>query len=102
MKPFAERFYKSRQWIECRKGYLTSVFGICERCERPALIVHHKIELTPENINDPEISLNWENLEALCQDCHNKEHHGSDWDVVREDVMFDEYGNLVESKPKIV
>lgn len=36
--------------------------------------VHHKKHLTPKNINDPEITLNWDNLELLCLDCHRKEH----------------------------
>lgn len=41
----------------------------------PAKIVHHKIWLTPKNIHEQSITLCWDNLEALCQDCHNKEHH---------------------------
>ena len=40
----------------------------------PADEVHHKIHLTPENINRPEVALNWRNLIALCKDCHLKEH----------------------------
>ena len=55
------------------QGYL------CERCIKkgeikPAVIVHHKIYLTPFNINDERVTLNPINLEALCKDCHNKEH----------------------------
>lgn len=56
--------------------------------------VHHKVYLTPDNINDPETTLSWDNLELLCAACHSKEHnekHG----VLREDVMFDENGDLV-------
>lgn len=58
------------------KGYL------CERHSKNgeivvAKIAHHKIYLTPENINDPAIAYAFKNLEALCQDCHNREHHGS-------------------------
>ena len=37
-------------------------------------IVHHKIELTPDNINDPDISLNHRRLMYLCHNCHNKIH----------------------------
>ena len=52
---------------------------LCERCMqegryKPAEIVHHKVYLTPENINNPAITLNWDNLEALCRDCHEAEH----------------------------
>ena len=35
--------------------------------------MHHKIYLTPQNINDPAVTLAEDNLELLCQDCHNKE-----------------------------
>ena len=56
---------------------------MCERCLEKGLInsgtkkqpleVHHKVRLTPENINNPEITLNWDNLELLCHDCHEEE-----------------------------
>lgn len=58
------------------------------------MIVHHKTELTPENINDPEITLGWQNLELLCLECHNKE-HGNAEEVVRDGLKFDERGDLV-------
>lgn len=79
MKEYAESFYKSNAWRQCRLSYLKSVGGLCERCYQkglfvPAKIVHHKIYITPDNITDPSITFNFNNLEALCQDCHNKEH----------------------------
>ena len=40
----------------------------------PGEIVHHKIELTPENINDPDIALSFGNLKLVCRECHAKEH----------------------------
>lgn len=36
--------------------------------------MHHKVRLTPANLNDPAVSLNWANLELLCDDCHKAEH----------------------------
>lgn len=36
--------------------------------------VHHKIVLTPENINDPTVTLNWDNLVLLCDKCHKAQH----------------------------
>jgi len=48
--------------------------GIC----RPGDIVHHIIELTPENINDPNITLCFDNLRLVCRDCHAKEHSQRD------------------------
>ena len=78
-KGFAEAFYTSTAWTRCARGYRQSVGGLCERCKEQGLItpaeeVHHKIHLTPENINRPEVALNWANLVALCKDCHMKEH----------------------------
>ena len=79
MKDYAKTFYKSAAWLHCRDGYIKSVGGLCERCLAkglivPGYIVHHKCYLTPDNINDPDVSLNWLNLEYLCHECHNQEH----------------------------
>ena len=79
MQPWAASFYKSRAWRDCRKGYAQSVGGLCERCLArgiyvPGRIVHHRVHLTPENISDASVSLSWDNLELLCDDCHNAEH----------------------------
>lgn len=94
MKEWAKHFYKSKAWRQCRDAYFIFRHGLCERCSSPGKIVHHKIWLTPQNIGDPNVSLNHEHLELLCQDCHNKEHHGSD--AVGDGLRFDEFGNLVE------
>lgn len=76
MKTWAKEFYLSASWQQVRKSYLMSQDYICERCGNPAKVVHHKKYLTEKTINIPEMSLGHDNLEALCQDCHNKEHHG--------------------------
>ena len=81
MKEYAERFYSSKAWKECRKAYRKQVGGLCERCLAEGrisagVIVHHKIYVTPENINRPDIILNPANLELLCRDCHAREHEG--------------------------
>ncbi|MFC3883763.1 HNH endonuclease [Bacillus songklensis] len=94
MKDYARKFYKSAAWRKCRDAYFLSQHGLCERCSDPGLIVHHKIYISPENINDPSITLNPKNLELLCQTCHNQEHHGKS-EVVRNGLRFDENGNLI-------
>ena len=75
-------FYNSRAWQLVRKEYLSQVGGVCERCYSrgiitPAYIVHHKEYITPTNYLDPSILLSHANLEALCLDCHNTEHHST-------------------------
>ena len=79
MQEYAEDFYKSKKWQACRDAYLRSVNMLCERClqdglMRPAEIVHHKKHITPKNINNPDITLNWNNLQAVCRKCHGELH----------------------------
>ena len=79
MREFAKEFYLSQAWKETRKAYAASAGGLCERCRAkglivPAEIVHHKIHLTPDNITDPNVALAWDNLEALCRQCHGDAH----------------------------
>ncbi len=99
-REFAKSFYNSKAWKECREAYKRSVYELCERCLAngkyvPGDEVHHKIPLTPENINNPEITLSFENLELLCPSCHSIEHNKK-YEAIREDVMFDENGDLVK------
>ena len=82
MKEYAKQFYKSAAWQQCRKGYIKSVGGLCEDClargiYTPGIVVHHINPITPENIRDPAVTLSYDNLRLVCQDCHAKEHHPS-------------------------
>ena len=70
--------YKTTAWEKTRAAFLSSKHFCCERCGKPAVIVHHKTYITDDNEDNPEITLNWNNLEALCVDCHNKEHFEKD------------------------
>ena len=87
-KEFARKFYSSKAWQECRNEYIKTVHYLCENCMRkgiykPAEIVHHKIELTPMNIDNPELTLGFDNLEAVCRECHSEYHDiHSRWDSV--------------------
>ena len=96
---FSYKFYKSKAWQDCRAGYIKSVYALCERCQCPGHIVHHKISLTPNNITNPVITLNWEQLEYLCLRCHNDEHGvGKPAEVIREGLCFDSKGDVVKSE----
>ena len=79
MKDFAAAFYKSKTWQRTREAYAKSRRHLCEVClakgvMTPAEIVHHKIEITPENIGNPDITLNWDNLQCVCRECHAVAH----------------------------
>src|SRR5690606_3153164 len=93
MKPWARKFYQSREWKRTREVYIRLRHGLCERGGAGGKIVHHKIYLTPQNINDPTVTLNFDNLELLCQECHNREHHMQD--PVADGLRFTEDGDLV-------
>lgn len=79
MKDYARRFYFSSAWRNTSRSYAKSVGRLCERCLNKGIIkagqlVHHKIPITPDNINDEKITLNWDNLQLLCRDCHAQVH----------------------------
>jgi hypothetical protein len=95
---FSKAFYNSKEWLICRDAYIKSVFGLCEDCKdrgiaRPGYIVHHTETLTPDNINDPNITLNHTRLRYLCLDCHNRVNNQG---VTSNDTMFDSNGQLVK------
>ena len=94
-REFSDAFYHSKVWKQCRTGFFKYKHGLCERCDKPGDIVHHKELLTPGNINDPNVTLNWNNLELLCQECHNNEHFEK-YSPLRHDVMFNDEGQLVK------
>lgn len=94
MKDFARIFYNGSQWRETQAAYMASQHYVCERCGSAARIVHHIRYLTPENITNLEVALGWDNLEALCIDCHNHEHLGDTLGMMG--TAFDGSGNLVQ------
>lgn len=76
---WASQFYGSTHWKKCRSGFISYKRGLCERClakgiVKPGRHVHHKIRLTAANITNPDVTLNWNNLELLCEECHEEEH----------------------------
>ena len=105
-----QSFYNSKAWKQMRKYIWLKQSLLCNRCHRAVYvdgisewipkekrligIVHHKNYLNNQNINDDNITLNENNLEGICIDCHNTEHLegiGS----TKNDVMFDKAGNLI-------
>lgn len=95
-KDYARSFYQSRKWKDTQKAYMLSKNYICERCGGVAIIVHHKTYISPTNIHDPNITLNWDNLEALCRTCHQNEHFLENKGVTAQGLKFDSNGNLVK------
>lgn len=74
-RDFAKPFYHSREWKHCQAEYIKAAHGLCELCLQkgiivPGVIVHHKIHLTPENVEIPEITTCFDNLMLVCRNCH--------------------------------
>ncbi len=93
--PEIAKRYKSKRWQKLRKEKLLQN-PCCERCAAkgiytPTQIIHHKEYVTDKNYHDERIFFNIENLESLCQECHNKEHFQGE-----EDYYFDSDGNLLK------
>lgn len=64
-----------------RKVYLAA-HPLCEKCLEQGIIrkseeVHHKRHLlSSKNLQEMKVlATDWENLEALCKECHMAEHH---------------------------
>lgn len=106
-KEWAKDFYASTLWRLNREYALKRDRYTCRRCGRLATVVHHKIHLTRDNISNPQISLNPDNLESLCDDCHKLEHDNERKDgnvsdeqkkirqLIQPDYKFDDNGNII-------
>lgn len=79
MREFARGFYNTVTWQNVREMVMKRDHWLCQDClgrgmYKGAEEVHHIIPLTPENIGDTSITLNPDNLIALCRDCHRLRH----------------------------
>lgn len=92
-------FYHLAAWRKLSRAFLLSKYYICERCGKPAEIAHHKQYITPANIHNPEITLNPDNLEALCMASHNAEHFGAGG-ATAAGLTFNENGDIVPTHNK--
>lgn len=120
-REFAKSFYKSQAWKRAREEYVDrrKAFdgGLCELCqEEPGTHVHHKIFLKPENIHDENITLNPENFQLMCYDCHQREHEaarriaqlnakqreGKRGVLIGGSYYYDEEGNIQPFRVRIV
>lgn len=71
--------YQKAEWEKIRKVVIVKANGLCERCSKkgvvkPGKIVHHKQWLNDKNNKDWNVAYNAENLEYICNDCHEEEH----------------------------
>ena len=79
-----EAFYTSWVWRKCRASFLKENGGLCQACWSkglitPAVEVHHIKPITPDNVDNPMITLDHSNLMALCDSCHDDMHRKKRW-----------------------
>lgn len=77
-KDFAKSFYNSKSWKAARTAYIKRRIsidgGLCETCKKqPGYIVHHKEELTEDNIDNVNVALSFSNMKYDCKYCHDRE-----------------------------
>ena len=106
----AADFYRSREWSELRKVLMferANANGdiICAECGRPIIkaydcIAHHVKEITFENLNDCNITLNPDNIELLHARCHNLRHSRFGFGHLRR--VFLVYGSPLSGKSSYV
>lgn len=103
-KEWAKPFYNSKAWKQARDLYIQMRIetdgGLCETCgEVPGYIVHHKIPLTPDNINDYDVSLKLDNFEYDCKSCHDQKEEHEGWNKkIKLLVEFDADGQPIPKK----
>lgn len=92
-KKFSAAFYKSKAWRSTREYVLRRDAFSCNDCGGRGNEVHHIVELTQDNINDPNVALNPSNLMTLCGTCHKKRTLGSA--AAADGYCFDANGQVV-------
>lgn len=91
-----EKFYQSIKWKRVRNYKRALARGVCEICGKAGWEVHHIVPVTIKNVDDPDISLNLNNLMLLCTSCHNSMRRKSK--QLRDDLEFDCNGNLIKKR----
>lgn len=105
-REFAKSFYLSKEWKKVRKAALIRDGYLCTKCGAPAEEVHHIIHITADNVGDPSVTLNLDNVVSLCKSCHFAEHTHDKANGIRRanglaevSYVFDDNGYLVEDIP---
>jgi hypothetical protein len=101
---WARTLYLSRAWVELRQRLILQRGPVCEQCgavvaDTSGLVGHHKVALTPQNVTDPTITLNPDNVELICLKCHNAKHKRFGHQVHKVYVI---YGSPCSGKKELV
>lgn len=104
--PELQRFYGSKRWQDLRKVLITQRLGRCDRCgkdfsdDTSQLVAHHKEHLTNDNLKDPAVAVNPDNIEILCPRCHAYYHPYKGY--IKRKQVFIVYGSPLAGKTSYV
>jgi hypothetical protein len=98
-------FYASAVWQNFRLTIIAERGLICEHCKEPIVRVgdatlHHKIELTPENVHDADVALNPNNVIVIHRVCHDRIH--GRFGYPKEKMVYIVYGPPMSGKTTYV
>lgn len=104
-----QKFYKSKKWEAFRKVIIeqrTDPDGYvhCAICGKPILkaydlIVHHKKELSEDNVADAMIALNPDNVECVHFRCHNQIHERFGYNKTSSGASYKKHVYIVYGSP---
>lgn len=107
MYSILKSFYASEKWIKFRLSLIAERGSKCQHCGKiiiksTDIIAHHIKELTPENVNDYNISLNPNNILLVHSDCHNFIHKRFGYSNTGENVVYLVFGSPLSGKTTFV
>ena len=95
-----KQFYNSKEWKKIRVSVLERDMYICQECgATDCNTVHHIKHINEHNIDNPAITLNPDNLETICHDCHDRIHQRGKYKGTKANertFLYDNDGNIVE------
>lgn len=104
-----QKFYKSKKWEAFRKVIInqrTDADGYvhCAICGKPILkpydlILHHKKELSEDNVSDAMVALNPDNVECVHFRCHNQIHERFGFNKTSTGAAYKKHVYIVYGSP---
>lgn len=103
MRRLRQKAYQSKEWKELRETYI-KLHPLCEECMKknivtPAQDVHHIESPFKNNTINHHLLLDFNNLKALCKECHAEIHNRQQGNFTLQDVLRQLADLLDENKP---
>lgn len=91
MRELRQKAYQDRRWRKERDLFLHE-HPVCEKCLEkgkvvPATDIHHKVSPFKNGEINWTLMLDYDNLMALCKECHGNEHASQQGHITPEEVL---------------